>query len=69
MDFAAWAGRMVQQFGETVREFLSEVWQAVSGGQYLPQARERGSVNISPGTGPKPRKFGQSLQAAPGVAF
>jgi hypothetical protein len=68
MDFAAWAGRMVQQFGEAVREFLSEVWSAVSGGNYLPQARERGSVNISPGTGPKPRKFGQSLQAAPGVA-
>jgi hypothetical protein len=68
MDFAAWAGRMVQQFGEAVREFLSEVWSAVSGGQYLPQARERGSVNISPGTGPKPRKFSQSLQAAPGVA-
>jgi hypothetical protein len=70
MDFAAWAGRMVQQFGEAVREFLSEVWQAVSGGNYLPQARERGSVNIgTPKTSePKPRKFGQSLQAAPGVA-
>lgn len=70
MDFAAWAGRMVQQFGEAVREFLSEVWQAVSGGQYLPQARERGSVNIgTPKTSePKPRKFSQSLQAAPGVA-
>jgi hypothetical protein len=68
MDFAAWAGRMVQKFGETIRDVLSSLWQAVSGGQYLPQARERGSVNISPGTGPKPRKFGQSLQAAPGVA-
>lgn len=68
MDFAAWSGRMVQKFGETIRDVLSSLWQAVSGGQYLPQARERGSVNISPGTGPKPRKFGQSLQAAPGVA-
>jgi hypothetical protein len=67
MDFAAWSGRMVQKFGETIRDVLSSLWQAVSGGQYLPQARERGSVNISPGTGPKPRKFGQSLQAAPGV--
>ena len=68
MDVAAWSGRMVQKFGETIRDVLSSLWQAVSGGQYLPQARERGSVNISPGTGPKPRKFGQSLQAAPGVA-
>jgi hypothetical protein len=68
MDFAAWSGRMVQKFGETIRDVLSSLWQAVSGGQYLPQARERGSVNISRGTGPKPRKFGQSLQAAPGVA-
>jgi hypothetical protein len=68
MDFAAWSGRMVQKFGETIRDVLASLWQAVSGGQYLPQARERGSVNISPGTGPKPRKFGQSLQAAPGVA-
>jgi hypothetical protein len=68
MDFAAWSGRMVQKFGETIRDVLSSLWQAVSGGQYLPQARERGSVNISPGTGPKPRKFSQSLQAAPGVA-
>jgi hypothetical protein len=68
MDFAAWAGSMVQKFGEAVRDVLSSLWQSISGGQYLPQARERGSVNISPGTGPKPRKFSQSLQAAPGVA-
>ena len=70
MDFAAWSGRMVQKFGETIRDVLSSLWQAVSGGQYLPQARERGSVNIgTPKTSePKPRKFGQSLQAAPGVA-
>ena len=68
MDFAAWSGRMVQKFGETIRDVLASLWSAVSGGNYLPQARERGSVNISPGTGPKPRKFGQSLQAAPGVA-
>ena len=67
MDFAAWAGRMVQQFGESVRDLLNEIWQSVSGGQYLQQARERGSVNISPGTGPKPRKFTQSVQAAEGV--
>ena len=67
MDFAAWAGSMVQKFGEAVRDVLSSLWQSVSGGQYLPQARERGSVNISPGTGPKPRKFTQSVQAAEGV--
>jgi len=67
MDFAAWAGSMVQKFGETIRDVLSSLWQSVSGGQYLPQARERGSVNISPGTGPKPRKFTQSVQAAGGV--
>ena len=67
MDFAAWAGSMVQKFGEAVRDVLSSLWQSISGGQYLPQARERGSVNISPGTGPKPRKFTQSVQAAEGV--
>jgi len=67
MDFAAWAGSMVQKFGEAVRDVLSSLWQSVSGGQYLPQARERGSVNISPSTGPKPRKFTQSVQAAEGV--
>ena len=67
MDFAAWAGSMVQKFGEAVRDVLSSLWQSVSGGQYLPQARERGSVNFTPSTGPKPRKFTQSVQAAEGV--
>lgn len=67
-NFAQWSGEMVRKFGETIREVLETIWEYVSGGQYLPQARERGSVNISRGTGPKPRKFGQSLQAAPGVA-
>ncbi len=66
--FAQWSGEMVRKFGEAIRDVLETIWEYVSGGQYLPQARERGSVNISPGTGPKPRKFGQSLQAAPGVA-
>lgn len=70
MDFAAWSGRMIQQFGEAVREFLAEVWKAVSGGNYLPQARERGSVNLGTpkSSGSKPRKLTQSLQSAPGVA-
>lgn len=68
MEFADWAGRMVQQFGKAVRDILAEIWKAVSGQNYLPQARERGSVNISRSTGPKPRKFTQSVQAAPGVA-
>lgn len=68
MEFADWAGRMVQQFGEAVRDILNEIWKAVSGQNYLPQARERGSVNISPSTGPKPRSFPQTVAAAPGVA-
>ena len=66
MDFAAWSGRMVQKFGDTVRDALASLWHVVSGGQYLPQARARGSVAV-PGAGPKPRKFTQSVQAAEGV--
>lgn len=66
MDFAAWSGRMVQKFGDTVRDALASLWHVVSGGQYLPQARERGSVAV-PGAGPKQRKFTQSVQAAEGV--
>jgi hypothetical protein len=68
ISFSNWAGQMLARFGESISSALKSIWSSVSGGQYLPQARERGSVNISPGTGPKPRKFGQSLQAAPGVA-
>jgi hypothetical protein len=70
ISFSNWAGQMLAQFGESISSALKSIWSAVSGGNYLPQARERGSVNLGgPNlSSPKPRKFGQSLQAAPGVA-
>jgi hypothetical protein len=57
MEFGAWAKQMIQRFGDAVREFLGEVWQAVSGAPaklnelmgYLPQRGETGAVNIGGG--------------------
>ena len=57
MEFGAWAKQMIQQFGDAVREFLGEVWQAVSGAPaklnelmgYLPGKGEAGAVNIGRG--------------------
>jgi hypothetical protein len=57
MEFGAWAKQMIRQFGDAVREFLGEVWQAVSGAPaklnelmgYLPKKGETGAVNIGGG--------------------
>jgi hypothetical protein len=57
MEFGAWAKQMIQQFGDAVREFLGEVWQAVSGAPvklnelmgYLPKKGEAGAVNVGKG--------------------
>jgi hypothetical protein len=57
MEFGAWAKQMIQRFGDAVREFLGEVWQAVSGAPaklnelmgYLPKKGETGAVNIGQG--------------------
>ena len=57
MEFGAWAKQMIQQFGDVVREFLGDVWQAVSGAPaklnelmgYLPGKGEAGAVNIGRG--------------------
>ena len=57
MEFGAWAKQMIQQFGDAVREFLGDVWQAVSGAPaklnelmgYLPGKGEAGAVNIGRG--------------------
>jgi hypothetical protein len=54
MEFGAWAKQMIQRFGDAVREFLGEVWQAVSGAPaklnelmgYLPKKGEAGAVNV-----------------------
>ena len=54
MEFGAWAKQMIQQFGDVVREFLGDVWQAVSGAPaklnelmgYLPGKGEAGSLTI-----------------------
>jgi len=65
MEFGAWAKQMIQQFGDAVREFLGEVWQAVSGAPaklnelmgYLPKKGEAGAVNVGGG------KLGGKTQA------
>jgi hypothetical protein len=57
MEFGTWAKQMIQRFGDAVREFLGEVWQAVSGlpakleelAGYLPGKGEVGAVNIGRG--------------------
>jgi hypothetical protein len=57
MEFGAWAKQMIQRFGDAVREFLGEVWQAVSGAPakfnelmgYLPGKGEAGAVNVGKG--------------------
>ena len=54
MEFGAWAKQMIQQFGDAVREFLGEVWQAVSGAPaklnelmgYLPKKGEAGALSV-----------------------
>jgi hypothetical protein len=54
MEFGAWAKQMIQRFGDAVREFLGEVWQAVSGAPaklnelmgYLPKKGEAGAVTV-----------------------
>lgn len=54
MEFGAWAKQMIQQFGDVVREFLGDVWQAVSGAPaklnelmgYLPGRGEAGSLTV-----------------------
>jgi hypothetical protein len=65
MEFGAWAKQMIQRFGDAVREFLGEVWQAVSGAPakfnelmgYLPKKGEAGAVNIGKG------KIGEKAKA------
>ena len=57
MEFGTWAKQMIQQFGDVVREFLGDVWQAVSGVPaklnevmgYLPKKGETGAVNVGGG--------------------
>jgi hypothetical protein len=54
MEFGTWAKQMIQQFGDVVREFLGEVWQAVSGAPaklnevmgYLPKKGEGGELSF-----------------------
>jgi hypothetical protein len=54
MEFGTWAKQMIQQFGDVVREFLGEVWQAVSGMPaklnevmgYLPKKGEGGELSF-----------------------
>ena len=63
MEFGAWAKQMVQRFGDAVRQFLADVWEAVSGfpakleemAGYLPGKGERGAVTFGRGEEP-PKK-------------
>ena len=65
MEFGTWAKQMIQRFGDAVREFLGEVWQAVSGAPaklnelmgYLPKKGEAGAVNVGKG------KIGEKAKA------
>lgn len=70
VSFSKWAGQMLAKFGESISSVLKSIWAAVSGQNYLPRFRQRGSVLV-PGktTGSsKPRSFPQTVAAAPGVA-
>jgi hypothetical protein len=63
MEFGAWAKQMIQRFGDAVRQFLADVWEAVSGfpakleemAGYLPGKGERGAVTFGRGEEP-PKK-------------
>ena len=63
MEFGTWAKQMIQQFGDVVRQFLADVWEAVSGfpakleemAGYLPGKGERGAVTFGRGEEP-PKK-------------
>jgi len=63
MEFGAWAKQMIQRFGDAVRQFLGDVWEAVSGfpakleemAGYLPGKGERGAVTFGRGEEP-PKK-------------
>jgi hypothetical protein len=74
MEFGAWAKQMIQRFGDAVREFLGEVWQAVSGAPaklnelmgYLPKKGETGAVNVGKGKiGEKAKSVEKPAQPAP----
>jgi hypothetical protein len=63
MEFGTWAKQMIQRFGDAVRQFLADVWEAVSGfpakleemAGYLPGKGERGAVTFGRGEEP-PKK-------------
>lgn len=63
MEFGTWAKQMIQRFGDAVRQFLGDVWEAVSGfpakleemAGYLPGKGERGAVTFGRGEEP-PKK-------------
>lgn len=74
MEFATWARQMVQRFGDAVRQFLGDIWQAVSGipakvnelAGFLPGKGEAGAVAFGRGEEPpKPPKKPAEPAAAP----
>ena len=46
MEFGTWAKQMFTHLGERIAHFLEPIWKSLSGGNYLPHARERGSVEV-----------------------
>ena len=71
MEFGTWAKQMIQRFGDAVRQFLGDVWEAVSGfpakleemAGYLPGKGERGAVTF--GRGEEPKKPAQPAPEKP----
>jgi len=72
MEFGAWAKQMIQRFGDAVRQFLADVWEAVSGfpakleemAGYLPGKGERGAVTFGRGEEP-PKKPAEPAPVTP----
>jgi len=70
MEFGSWAKQMVQRFGDAVRQFLADVWEAVSGfpakleemAGYLPGKGERGAVTFGRGEEPPKKPAKQAPQ-------
>jgi len=70
MEFATWAKQMIQRFGDAVRQFLADVWEAVSGfpakleemAGYLPGKGERGAVTFGRGEEPPKKPAKQAPQ-------
>lgn len=46
MDFARWSGEMIRHLGEAIKEHLATIWRSITGAEFLPHARERGTLSL-----------------------